>query len=59
MKMTTGYDFQGYTITEYYDVIFDEMLMGLGFGKSILTILHLPLWERKQRLWWISSTTRR
>lgn len=39
MKMTTGYDFQGYTITEYYDVIFDEMLMGLGFGKSILSSL--------------------
>ena len=39
MKKTTGYDFQGYTITEYYDVIFDEMLMGLGFGKSILSSL--------------------
>ena len=37
MKMTTGYEFQGYLITEYIDVIFDEMLVGLGFGKSILS----------------------
>lgn len=35
MKLTTGYEFQGYFITEYYDVIFDEMLVGLGLGKSI------------------------
>ena len=37
MKLTTGYDFQGYLITEYVDVIFDEMLVGLGFGKSLLS----------------------
>lgn len=37
MKLTTGYDFQGYFITEYLDVIFDEMLVGLGFGKSIMS----------------------
>lgn len=35
-KLTTGYDFQGYTITEYYDVLFDEILVGLGLGRSIL-----------------------
>ena len=39
MKLTTGYEFQGYFITEYYDVIFDEILVGLGFGKSILSSL--------------------
>lgn len=37
MKLTTGFDFQGYFITEYVDVIFDEMLVGLGFGKSIMS----------------------
>lgn len=36
MKLTTGYDFQGYYITEYLDVIFDEMLVGIGFGKSLM-----------------------
>ncbi len=35
MKLTTGYEFQGYFITEYLDVIFDEMLVGLGLGKSL------------------------
>lgn len=35
MKLTTGYEFQGYFITEYLDVIFDEMLVGLGFSKSV------------------------
>lgn len=34
MKLTTGYDFQGYVITDYIDVIFDEMLVGMGIGKS-------------------------
>lgn len=37
MKLTTGYEFQGYYITEYLDVIFDEILVGLGFGKSIIS----------------------
>ena len=37
MKLTTGYEFQGYFITEYLDVIFDEMIVGLGFGKSIIS----------------------
>lgn len=39
MKLTTGFDFQGYFITEYYDVIFDEMLVGLGLGKALLSTL--------------------
>lgn len=39
MKLTTGYEFQGYFITDYYDVIFDEMLVGLGLGKSLLKSL--------------------
>lgn len=37
MKLTTGFDFQGYFITEYIDVIFDEMLVGIGFGKALLS----------------------
>lgn len=37
MILTTGFDVQGYFITEYIDVLFDEMLVGLGFGKSILS----------------------
>lgn len=37
MKLTTGYEFQGYFITEYYDVIFDEMLVGIGMIKSLLS----------------------
>ena len=39
MKLTTGYDFQGYFITEYLDVIFDEMLVGLGLGRSLAAAL--------------------
>lgn len=39
MKLTTGYDFQGYLITDYLDVLFDESLVGLGFGKSIRSSL--------------------
>ena len=35
MKLTTGFDFQGYFITEYLDVIFDEMLVGIGLGKAL------------------------
>lgn len=37
MKLTTGYEFQGYHITEYLDVIFDEMLVGIGFLKGIVS----------------------
>lgn len=39
MKLTTGYDFQGYYITEYIDVFFDEILVGIGFGKGIMSQL--------------------
>ena len=39
MKLTTGYEFQGYFITEYLDVIFDEMLVGLGLGRSLAAAL--------------------
>lgn len=39
MKMTTGFDFQGYFITEYYDVIFDEILVGIGFGRALVSAL--------------------
>ena len=39
MKLTTGFDFQGYYITEYVDVIFDEILVGLGFGKALMSSL--------------------
>lgn len=39
MKLTTGYDFQGYYISEYCDVIFDEILVGLGFGRSLISSL--------------------
>lgn len=39
MKLTTGFDFQGYFIEEYIDVIFDEMLVGIGLGKSIISTI--------------------
>ena len=39
MKLTTGFDFQGYFITEYIDVIFDEMLVGIGLGKGIISTI--------------------
>lgn len=39
MKLTTGYDFQGYVVTEYIDVIFDEMLVGMGLGKGIMATI--------------------
>jgi uncharacterized protein YbjQ (UPF0145 family)/DNA-directed RNA polymerase subunit RPC12/RpoP len=35
--ITTGYSFEGYEVTEYIDVIFDEILVGLGFGKSLVS----------------------
>ena len=34
MKVTTGYNFEGYRITEYHDVIFDEAVFGMGFFKA-------------------------
>lgn len=33
--MTTGCSFEGYVVTEYIDVLFDEILVGLGLGKAI------------------------
>ena len=35
MQITTGFDFQGYRITKYCDIIFDELIMGMGFFKAI------------------------
>ena len=35
--MTTGCSFEGYVVTEYIDVMFDEILVGLGIGKSIVS----------------------
>ena len=34
MILTTGHDLEGYVITEYIDVIFDELLVGIGFKKA-------------------------
>lgn len=47
MKLTTGFDFQGYFITEYLDVIFDEMLVGIGLGRAITSSIDN----------WLSSLT--
>ena len=33
--MTTGCSFEGYVVTEYIDVLFEEILVGLGLGKAI------------------------
>ena len=35
--MTTSCSFEGYVVTEYIDVMFDEILVGLGFGKAIVS----------------------
>ena len=35
--MTTGCSFEGYVVTEYIDVLFDEILVGLGLGKAIVS----------------------
>jgi len=35
MLLTTGYDFQGYRITQYFDVVFDELFIGMGLLKAI------------------------
>lgn len=37
MILTTSNRIEGYAIVDYVDVIFDEMLVGLGFGKGILS----------------------
>lgn len=35
--MSTGCSFEGYVVTDYIDVMFDEILVGLGIGKSIVS----------------------
>lgn len=35
MKITTGFDFQGYRIIDYCDVVFDELVVGMGMVNSI------------------------
>lgn len=35
VKCTTGNSFEGYKITDYKDVIFDEIIFGMGFANSI------------------------
>lgn len=37
-KLTTGYNFEGYKIVEYYDVIFEESFIGIGFGTHLKAI---------------------
>lgn len=39
MMLTTGYSFDGYRITKYLDVIFDEKLMGVGLFKGIASTI--------------------
>lgn len=36
MLITTGYDFQGYKITQYFDYVAAETVIGLGAFKSLL-----------------------
>ncbi|NSW54300.1 MAG: heavy metal-binding domain-containing protein [Anaerolineae bacterium] len=38
MLLTTGFDFQGYKITAYHDVIFDELIAGMGILTSLKSI---------------------
>ena len=52
MILTTGYEVQGFYITEYIDVIFDEILVGLGFGKSF------PDYQRQLMLLGITAQRR-
>lgn len=35
LMMTTGYNFEGYKIVKYHDVISSEVVLGTGFFKSI------------------------
>ena len=39
MILTTGHDLEGYVITEYIDVIFDELLVGIGFKKGLTSTI--------------------
>ena len=37
LMLTTSCSFEGYVVEEYIDVLFDEILVGLGFGKSLIS----------------------
>lgn len=39
MILTTGHNVEGYVITEYIDVIFDELLVGIGFKKGLTSTI--------------------
>ena len=39
MILTTGHNLEGYVITEYIDVIFDELLVGIGFKKGLTSTI--------------------
>jgi len=39
MIITTGHNVEGYVIAEYIDVIFDELLVGIGFKKGLTSTL--------------------
>ena len=39
MILTTGHDLEGYVITEYIEVIFDELLVGIGFKKGLTSTI--------------------
>ena len=39
MILTTGHDLEGYVITEYIDVMFDELLVGIGFKKGLTSTI--------------------
>lgn len=39
MILTTGHNLDGYVITEYVDVIFDELLVGIGFKKGLTSTI--------------------
>ena len=39
MILSTGHNLDGYVITEYIDVIFDELLVGIGFKKGLTSTI--------------------
>ena len=39
MILTTGHNLEGYVITEYIDVIFDELLVGIGLKKGLTSTI--------------------
>lgn len=38
MMLTTGNSFEGYQVTKYIDVIFEEMVIGIGLKTSVRAI---------------------